>query len=73
MRQGILADLTIPECLDDSAAHKTAFSIKQTLSDLPSLFSFLCIEIAVAAPKTTSTYNNCMIHIYSYKILDIYI
>ena len=26
------ADLTIPECLDDSAAHKTAFSTRQTFS-----------------------------------------
>ena len=46
-----LADLTIPECREDSAAHNTAFSIKQTFSPLPIELSFLCNETAVAAPK----------------------
>ena len=46
-----LADLTIPECLEDSAAQRTAYSIRQTFSFLPSLFSFLWSDIAAAAPK----------------------
>ena len=46
-----LADLTIPECLDDSAAHNTALSRRQTFPPLPLSFSFLCSEMAVAAPK----------------------
>jgi hypothetical protein len=34
------ADLTIPECRDDSAAHNTALSKRHTFSPLPISFNF---------------------------------